>query len=106
MPDATVEVFQFSHGKSLDDQLLRVTGTFRLDFSKGKVEALTYDLVNLTKEKLKEIHEQNEETFYFVKERETKHLDVPRNGTVISWEYTPNKLAFLRINYIEREPRF
>jgi hypothetical protein len=103
---AIVDVFEFSYGESLDDRLLRETGTFSLHFCKGRVEGITYGLVNLTKEKLKKIRERNEETFHFVIERETNHLDAPVNGTAISWKYSAPNLAFLRINYVERKPRF
>ena len=106
MPYTVVEVFEFSHGESLDDRLLRETGIFNLMFQNGRVEEITYNFFNLTKEKLEQIRKQNAVTFDFVIERETKDLDVPRKGTAISWLYKPNKLAFLRINYFVREPRF
>lgn len=104
--DTQIEIFEFSYGESLDDRLLKETGVFNLEFSHGRLDEISYSLVNLTKEKLKEIRDRNEEQFHFVTERETSVLNGPRGGTVISWIYTPIKLAFLRINYIEREPRF
>jgi hypothetical protein len=96
---AIADVFEFSNGETLDDRLLRETGTFSLEFERGRVLGITYDLKNLTKDKLKEIRERNEETFHFVTDRET-------NGPTISWKYSPNKLAYLRINYMDHEPLF
>jgi len=81
---AILDVVEFSYGESLDDRLLRETGTFSLTFTKGRVNGITYKLINITKEKLKNIRERNEETFHFVTERETIHLDAPEwNGDLM-----------------------
>lgn len=103
--DVAIEVFEFDHGDSLDDRLLKEIGVFKLWFDHGRVYEINYDLTNIHKEKLKAIRQQNEEPFRFATMRETKILEGPRSGSVTSWKYTPNTLAFLRINYIEREPR-
>ena len=104
--DTTIEVFEFSYGESLDDRLLRETGIFNLMFENGRVYEIAYNLNNLTKEKLKGIREQNEQPFRFITNRGTNILNNSRGGVATSWLYEPNKLAFLRINYVERDPRF
>ena len=106
MPDTTIEVFEFSYGESLDDRLLRETGIFELMFEHGRVYEISYSLNNLTKEKLKGIRDQNEYPYRFITNRETKNLNNQLGGVATSWIYEPNRLAFLRVNYIEREPRF